>query len=272
MTHNKPKGSQSLSTAIAFFVVVGLLIGASILFKIYGIYQKSIYDSSQQFSVAISTQVPKKSELVSVSADKKTVSVLKVMGESGKNELVKKLAIPIDATIQLNSKDDSFFTQNIDSQFFFSLLHFRNLKTNLTVIDLFRLFVITKTVSNQTITVKDITLPQDEVQIDKLVSSLFSDPLITNEKISIQISNATQVSGLGNKLSRVLSNMGANVVAISTADTPASSSAFSYADENSYTVKRLGNILQYKKQKMDKPGISDIIITIGKDYLSRFAF
>lgn len=92
------------------------------------------------------------------------------------------------------------------------------------------------------------------------------------EKISIAIVNGTGVAGLGNRIARLITNIGGNVVSVSTSDNLISDSEILYSKENNYTARRIAQILSFKINNKDNMDISDVTIFIGKNNLSNLLF
>jgi len=143
---------------------------------------------------------------------------------------------------------------------------YNSVKTNLTIFDAARLIFFAKNVSKNTITTKNIVLPKSVDQVDKMIANLFSDDAIVQENESIKIINATDKSGVGKELERILVNMGANVVEVSTASQKEPVSRMQYYSSETYTLNKVSRLLHFPVSKLDKQPIANIVITIGEDY------
>ncbi|MCL5432926.1 MAG: LytR C-terminal domain-containing protein [Patescibacteria group bacterium] len=279
MRRKKTQQTKSnLKIALGFFIVVFFFILVALTFRFVSFLKTSVFDGAHSLNVLIHKDGSFTS-VVSFSPDAQTLSMLDVSGNVDENSLGKTLGIPIDGEIKLLSINDISpirEEQDLEKVLGDYMFKFDGLFLNLTILDIGKLWFYTKNVSPALVNVKNINLSKPdagkELVIDKLMSDLFNDKSISDEKVSIQIINATGVSGLGNRLARLLSNIGGNVVAVDTSDNVLSISEISYFGDRSYTLQRLVKILGYKETKKEDSGISDIVIKIGKDSISSNIF
>ena len=280
------EGKQSnLKLVFLFCLFIGLLIVGSIMFKGIFLVMKSKFDVSHRFTIVVETPNPKINgktlTIYSYAPDTKDISILHFAGKTSISgtTIGRYLGIPIDAQIVFNRPAgerqaiENFFSDSQNSPdgvIARAFFNFYDLKTSLTEIDLFRLFLFSKSIPSHAITEKEIPIDAkgrlpDDLTIDKIVAPLFIDASLAEEKMSIQIVNGADAAGLANRLGRVLTNMGANVVAVSTSDSIVPKSVIQYVGDKSYTVERLTKTLGIPAQEVQKTGISDIIIKLGKD-------
>lgn len=284
MRHKKKiSDKNNLGIAIIFIILVLVLIIISGIFKIVSLVAQSRFDGKHRFTIGLSN---KKSNIsvVSFAPDNLSVSYLLINPDlmDGKGDLetknikvkelniIKNLSIPVDAFIEFSSNDFGFLKpkddkKSIDFKMQDIILNYKNIKTDLTVVDLLRLWVFYKTVPSHSVSGKDFTSGKNGFIISKVSSSLFNDYTVSQEKISIEIINGTEILGLGNRLAGLITNMGGNVVAVSTSDKPIEKSEISYFGEKTYTLERLVKILSFKTIVSDKQEISDITVKLGKD-------
>lgn len=270
---------QSLRLAFVFFLSVLFLLICSLAFRLIAIVQKSEFDSTHRFTIAVSKALQNESfSLISFAPETKSISILSVPKNNKQNylwEWGKRFEVPIDGYVSFSKLDND---QNHPSRALLNmLLNYNKLQTNLTIIDLVRLWFFARTVPNQTIVSKQLELLENnENGTDKIIFSLFLDQTISLENQEIAIVNGALVLGLGNKLSRLIQNLGGHVVSVSTADKEVEVSEVSYYGKKTYTVKRLAQILGFKLtnkgKNRDENAISDVIITIGRDRLSSLPF
>lgn len=268
MRKKKKESGQNLKIAFWFGFFVFLLIAGSLLFKFILLLKSSKFDGAHRFNIYLSCGNMEDS-IVSFSPENQSIVVLNLKKQS-MEEIRKNLEVPIDDIILVKDNDCE---REISSQLakgFFG--EFK--KTSLTTIDILRLWLFSKFVSSHSITTKDLSGLDltDNLLIDKIINGLFSDLTITSERLSIQIVNGTGISGLGNRLARLITNMGGEVVAINTSEKELSESKITYFDKNSYTAERLGKILSFKILKKQESGVSDIVIEIGKDKINFLPF
>jgi hypothetical protein len=236
--------------ALGFLGLLLLVILSSFIWKFISFLQQSTFDGAHQFTIVAAGE---QTHIISFNPDQEAITVVDVLDNSQKN-IGQSLEIPIDALVQTDETD-------INSLLFSSLLHHVG---NLSPIDIMKLLWFTTTRSHDEIS--NQTLPKDLQQAQFRVSKLFQDKSLYTEGKSITIINATTTSGLGTRLAKLLTNIGANVIMVSTADKQQQKSLISYTDAPSYTGKRLEKILHIPLQTATtNAAISDITILIGKD-------
>ena len=162
--------------------------------------------------------------------------------------------------------------QRLDSLLPKMIFSYKKLDTDLTIVDLIKLFVFTKSLNDREIEERFVSEDMSEIEIDNLVGRFFRDDLIEKEGKKIQIINSTDVSGLGNRLARLVTNMGGDVILVATGDSPQKSSEITYIEDKNYTVERLSKILGFNTVETTQRTIADIIITIGEDSLNSVSF
>lgn len=265
----KIKNNSSISNtkiAIIFFVFLALIAGISLIFKIVAIARASQFDDSKRFTLTITNG--RNIEIMSLSPNSKDVAIFKLNDGIKPAEAGRQLAVPIDGFIIQNSLN---LDQKIDSLFISLILDYKKIKTNLTIIDLFKLAMFAKTIPEDSIHVQTIGNASG-LALDKIVGHLVSDILIEKDNQTIQIINATVVGGLGNRLARFINNMGGNVIIVATDDSLKSKSTISYNDNKTYTVERLQEVLGYETVKEAGNEVADIKIVIGEDKINSAPF
>ena len=244
--------------AVIFFVFVIFIIGISLTFKFIAVLRSGQFDDSRSFSIGMSDG--KNAQLVILSRDSKSITVFKLTGIRAE-EAGRTLRAPIDSFITSDSLD---LNQKVNSLFFTLIINYKKLKTNLTIIDLLRINLFVRSIPQNSVNimvVKDI----DKLTLDKVISRLITDTLIEKDNQTIQIINGTSISGFGNRLAGLITNMGGNVIIVATENSPVKKSFISYIDKKSYTVERLRKVLGYDVIRGTDRGMADITITIGED-------
>lgn len=260
---------KTVRFALLFFVFIFLIIIGSFVIKGITILKSSLFDGEHRFTVFLQSNNNTRHALLSVSPKESTVSILHIDGKkiSSPQELSLLLGLPIDAVV-LQQGDDLIF---LKSKFWDFIYSYKKVKTNMTFLDAARLFIFTKGIPEYNISEKtysflpDVSDQQDTTALDTLISSLFADSAITDEKRSIHIVNASGVLGLGNRVARIITNMGGNVVAVTTGDSMLPVSEIAYSEKESYTVQKLQRLLNVKSVLTNKHAISDIVVILGKD-------
>lgn len=257
---------NNLEVVIVFlFFVFGLLITSAVV-KLLFLISESKFDGVHPVIVEIVSK-KNKATILAFSPDRESISVLEISSDKAPNSLGKLLAIPIDGSIRFKNdqaEEAYFSSSSVRSSIKELFFHFRDLDTNITVIDVLRLFMYSQAVSLGNITTKNTSLPQDQTAIDKISSAFFVDSFITSEKLSIEVINGTDMPGLANRLGRLLGNIGGNVITVGSSQKAIKISQISCFDEKKYTCKRLSKVLGFPIARGEF-GISDVIIRIGED-------
>ena len=69
---------------------------------------------------------------------------------------------------------------------------------------------------------------------------------------------------MGNKIARLIGNLGGNVILVDSSKETESKSKIVYKND-SYTVRKISKILGVPAEKKEMNSISDVIVIIGKD-------
>lgn len=272
----KQNSGHTLRLVVLFCVLVSMLVASSLTLKLLALMEKSAFDGQHRFTIL------SKNQLISFAPDTKTMSILTV--SQNNTEIIsigKILGIPIDGSVT-PQKEEYYYAlkdgKDVSSVLKSVLLNVNAFETSLTVIDIARLWLYARSVPSYSVTTQQISIPLDtfepgeELSVDKISSLLFTDNKILEEKVSIQIVNGTGVLGLGNRLARLLANIGGNVVAVSTSDVPVDISTISYYGRKTYTVEKLSILLGVKPSLLEQREISDIVIVLGANELKSFPF
>lgn len=258
MRRKKSSGFQSknLKTAYVFSAVVFTLILVSLIFKIITVIKNSNFDGANRFTLGVFES--SETAVLSFSPKNSSIFILKIKGQTPK-EIGKYLQIPIDATLSANQN----ITKNtLPSDLTRILFNLKDANTNLTVVDLLRLIFFAKTVPPSSVEEK-VSSTEKREEIQGIASSKFIDPQIVEDKQSIEVINSTDVPGLGNRLANLITNIGGNVILVSTADNDDASSV-GYRGDKTYTVSKLSSVLGFATKKISQKSIADLIIVIGK--------
>lgn len=262
MKRRKKPATASRGFTIAFFfgaaVVIAVLFALAI--KIGIVFSQSTFDGHTFILRVKSTQQAQ--SLISFSPIANTISVLQVSSVPKNIRVDKELLVPATASVTT-----SFSTSNIKSFTRYMVFHFKDISPTMTIIDAVRLMLFTQLVEQNAITIKTYPYPLDATQ--QLVSSMFVDPTLYKDGMTIAVVNASGISGLGSKVAKELTNIGANVVSVKTSDAQSTTSTIAYMDGESYTVKKLIRILGFIGKKDQVSQFSDITIILGQDALKR---
>lgn len=264
------KQKDSLSNtkiAIVFFILLVFFVGLSLAFKLVLVVRAGQFDSSKRFNLTIADN--KNLEVMSLGPAEKTIAVFKLNKNIGGKEAGKFLGVPVDGFLLCNCLD---LNQKPDSIFLKAIFNYKKVQTNLTIIDLAKLLVFSRTIAPSSIVTKNIENDLIISGLDKVIIELASDELIEKDNQTIQIINGTDVPGLGNMLARLVTNMGGDVIIVATSERPRKGSNILYIDQKTYTIERLSKVLGYPVIKDASSAISDITIIIGEDKVSSAPF
>ncbi len=255
----KTNNTNNLKIGLVFALIIAALVFFSLLGKLFFVLKQSRYDSNYPFYLEVYSG--NKAQALAIFTKENRISVLNI------NDTGVFLPIPMDSKIAGN-------VSNIDSNnvstFFISLLSNGNIKTNLTVFDILRLYLFTKTVGAGDIRIEEFPLSADAAHQDKLIYSLFSDSGIVSDGLRIEVSNATGGYGIGNRAARMLSDIGANVIFVSTADNTQAHSLIYYFGDKNYTIERLSRLFDFDVIRSEEKSIADVKLQIGQDNLVKF--
>ncbi|HEX7042454.1 MAG TPA: LytR C-terminal domain-containing protein [Patescibacteria group bacterium] len=249
-------GEKSLSIAFFFLILVGLLISLSILLKLFLIFRAAKFDGSHQFIAEI--QAPGQDELLSLDPDTNSATILS--SHISTSNLGIYISVPENVVIKVPEKYDTLYSL---AQ---SLLFHPPEGLDLNIVDRVRIFLFVNSIKPTDI--YSDTWSQSNLGDDKKIIELFSDHTAYLENLSISIVNSSGESGLGNKLADYLSHIGLNIISVTSGNSILDKSAIVYSGKESYTVRRLDNILGVKSQPTQKPMLSDITLNLGKDIVS----
>jgi hypothetical protein len=261
----KTKNGKNLRLAGLFVMIVLGLIVVSVLFKLFLILRMSKFDGTHNFIVSFVEN--NKTQVVSFSPQNRTLSILDVDPKYKNSDLTKSLEIPIDGTVVSQNPDKSISSTLLESAFSLG----QSLK-KLTVLDAFRLFLFYKSVPQNNIYERQLSFVLNDEQKSTVITLSLTDTAIYQENQTIQVINASDVQGLGSRVAEFITNIGGNVVLVSTSDETMRSSVIAYNGNESYTVKRLSNYLGIPSKNSDQRGVADVIIMIGTDKVNSSNF
>lgn len=267
MKRKKQKQGKTLKFAIIFCVLVFALILMSVAVKTLVLIKNSSFDGQHRFNVGIFQEA--QTSVVSFSPATHSITIINLKGKPLSTNISQHIGLPIDGTLRTNNM--VIDKKNIAPDMLKFLLHYDDKKTSLTIIDVLKLWFFAKDVSVDFIYQRD-AITSDALTISSFASSFFIDPAISNEKTTIEIINATASYGLANRLATFISNMGGDVVLVTSSDKPAEISEILYSGDLNYTVKKISKILGIKAAKSSKRDISDVTIILGKDILNDLKF
>lgn len=190
----------------------------------------------------------------------------------------------------LKSSLSDFFGLPIEGYIEFNILQVKNnplnllaskgnMRTDLTVLELIRLFFGLKGVRADKIVEFDLkslggleeksladgsNVYVANTRLDIFTSENLADPDIRKEQLSIAVLNGTSFPGLAQKYSRMISNLGGNVIIADNSETQFKNS-FVFGEE-SKTKKKLLQIFGSKYDKIEQPDSrAQVTVVLGED-------
>lgn len=265
MSH-KNKQKSNLNLAIGFIGLVFFIVIISFVFKVFWIVKESQFDGSNKFNLAIYDN--RGIGVISFSPKEKSISVLELEDKNYNNPAAS-LQIPIDGYQVFTNKEFNY--SNISSSLFTSIFSDTGSREGMTFLDVFRLALFSRTVSSNSIYERKLLKQHSETEKSALLSITFRDPSILTEGKTIEVVNATDVAGLGNRLANLVSHMGGNVILVSS-DENKKNSKIIYFKDSGYTVNKFSDYLGFPLEKGESSGLADVIMIIGQDSLSKLKF
>jgi len=262
--------NKSLKTLYLYAIIVLLLILVSLVVKVFYIVQQNKFDSTHHFTLAIIEHNNVK-EILSFQPQTPAVSELIIQNNNiPYGLLAKNYGIETDGYIQTG--DNLLPGSDMSNLLWSSIIHTASWQCNVTIFDKVRLLLLVRSITSNNKIIKNISLTTQNFDVNATIMTALTDQDVATENTSIQIINATNVSGLGQRLARVLTNLGANVIDIATAQKTQEKSSIAYYENESYTLNRVQRILDIPVRKLTKRPIAAIVITIGKDKVNTSEF
>jgi len=175
---------------------------------------------------------------------------------------VQALGVPIDAQMNVSRTGQKL------SALFSSMIFRCGYPTcvDMNAIDALKLYVFSKNMRSDAITTTSLSLPLSQSDMNTTIPSLFIDERLYQEALSVAIVNSSGEAGLGNQLGRVLTNIGANVISISTGEVQPVTAIQTTQGTTSYSIQRFQEVLDIQPQQVHMHSIADVVITIGQKH------
>jgi hypothetical protein len=248
MTARKKEPKNNLRLALLFAVILAFFIFISLSFRVFFLVKESKYDGQHSFNIEYRTE--ENTSFASFSPGNKSISVLRANAAFD-------VQVPIDATIY-----DSFNSSNISLDLIKSAINLKK-SENLTSIDALRLAIFARSVPADFISTRELSANNSDMQNQENLLLTFNEKKLVDEGKTIEIVNATSVSGLGSRLENFISLMGGNVILVKSQE--GGESEIRYFGEESYTLNRINEFLKFKTVKVEERDVADIVIIIGEE-------
>lgn len=268
MQRQKKQASPGLKPAIIFSIIVSFALLISLTIKFVSVYNNSLYDARHRFTVAfVQEGTDGTSVLLSLSPQQASLVAIPFQNNPRQKEtMAEQFGVPIEGTVQLPQGSVSSVEESTQVyQLVKDQLLFRpNATTNLTLYDKLRFAIAAYMTNREDIVVQDLGKAPSDIRSQAVFATLLTDATIHEEKRTIHIVNAANTPGLGNTLAEYITNMGGNVVSVTTSANEARASEIT-AQEDSLTARRLAKVLHMPFVVKKDSSIADITITIGND-------
>lgn len=271
------KESSNLKYITFLLVVVTLIIVVSLSIRILlGVANGHFKGNS--FNIILSCK-----ETYVIGVDKKNMrsSVVSVgnlkekLRGKGNLEVSVLVHVPITGQLVYRNTDDcplinqDYFTYK---NLYYLLTNNKIAYKNINKYDVFKLFSIASNVHKDNSTFRILKLDSEE--LDSQLVSLYSDEVIHNGAVTIQIVNATSIDGLGSRIGTFLTNGGYNVIGLKS-DSPetqkAKTSQIIVNDSlDKKYVQTLQEVTGFSVVYNNSDALSDITIYVGADTQSKF--
>lgn len=254
---------NNIILVVIFAVCVLFLILVSLSIKLIGVVGRSSYGSDGRFTILLIDNTGEALYL-SVNEPEKTGSKLIISQVSDFTDV----PIGIDGLVRTSTDVDS--SKSLPSLISEILLKRNEERLGVTFFDMLRMYIVSRTLSGDDIAVLEESSP-DNLLIAEL-SDMFVDREFIDEDKTIAIENGTDRSGVATRLENILLVTGGNVISVETAVVDQSLSKILYTDEESYTLKKIQELLGYPVEETTESQVADISIIIGKDGFGNFVF
>ncbi len=222
-------------------------------------YKESKFEGSVPINILVQGE---KNSVLAVSPVGNKLSVFYLDGKVSRQDASHFLGLPLDAQIKSNSLD---LSDDPKGKILGALLSYSGIETDLSIFDRIRLFLFVQRLKSEDLETRVVSKNQSFSEIDKIVSPQTADRKIQDEGLSIEVVNASGIDGQGANIARIITNMGGNVILVSTSQSSTEDSRVEYKKDVGYTVNRLSNALRFEVKKHRGDSIADVIIVVGKE-------
>lgn len=271
-------GRRGLLTAIFFFVLVFFLVAIALFFRLVEFLSDSAFDGAHQFTIVVAgKEKGTPLHILSFSPETTSITLLRIPKkiadtlQHAPSAAQRFLLIPVTSSLVLESVPDQMHESDVAQMLKNAAFSARYAQTDIHPSDLYKLWWYSINVPPGNIQAEEVVTTEGEQAMDQQMVRLFGETTLITENKSMTIINATGVPGIGNRLARMLSNMGGTIVLVTTAKDLQRRSEIRYSGEISYTVTRLAGLLHFPITPDTDRGIADIVITIGREGLERIA-
>jgi len=271
------KKSTSFLYLKYFVVGVVILVVGAILLRTVNLARNSTF-TDDYYAVLIQGENP---FLLQIDTTQKAISQVTYTQEvnSVKNpeEASFILMTPVNAIIKFRSiEKSSGYMPNSFFAFssFFSHFSRNNIYEykNINQYDIGKIFFLGKysTLKTHDLTVKKIFTNEElSSSYQEFIEEHLRDKVVLNEKVPVEVINASGQNGVGARLAKVLSLHGFNVVSVSSTRTPIAGSTLTIRTLENTTTKRVKEIFPISVVTSRDSHVADISVVVGQDYVGK---
>lgn len=260
----RPSAHTSNTLGFALFIgsLIGLLIIVALGIKFYLLISQSTFDGKHQYVLEV--QEPSQERFVIFNPDNQSVRMVLVKGKISGNPALS-LGIPVDGVFR--SPTDISSVSSLTGTLLFGGSED---KKTITSLDALNLFVFVHTTDIGKVPSETIRTSEDSTSQNTALSKVLVDSTLYNEGKTIAVVNGTSISGLANRVSRLITDIGGDVISVTTSVNTVPTSSVGYTGQQTYTAKRLAHILHLPLVQLPGQSISDITVTLGTDKANMF--
>ncbi|HEX8964986.1 MAG TPA: LytR C-terminal domain-containing protein [Patescibacteria group bacterium] len=252
---------KNLSLAFGFCVVVFIILFVYFAWKVFKVINQSRFDGHEY--IVLVKEENNTQDLIAFLPDASAINLVTLHNVPENQSIASIAEIPVDAKVSTNALHS---IASLMSKEIFSWG-----KGGMPLIDAIKLWFFTHSLPDGAVTTQAFSYPVTQEQLDNMIPRFFTDKVLYQDAQTIAVINASDVSGAGGRLAKFLTNIGANVIMVNTADNLQDISTIEYSGDNSYTLKKMQKIMNTNaKQTNNKNAVADITITLGKDKASNF--
>lgn len=265
------ENSQNLSYIKVFLIVVAIAAIVSLSYRTFLMFKNSSFKYDTFNLLVISDHA----YLAHIDRSEEKVVVLKFMSLPSnfpkQNKISQSLTIgaPVDGVISVGKNsgldlDANFMNRAMTTRLLTNIARYRFEGVN--DLDIVKIFLVVNHAQSGSRKALIVDKPSDTA----LERYDLSDKQIFNQKISIQVTNSTEIDGLGSKVSTMLKNAGYNVV--STNNGTDKVSIIKSGDLNGESVRRLKEIFNTAVTPANNNSIADVVVVLGKDFAGKIDY
>lgn len=215
-----------------------------------------------------------------VNIDQLSTAVMEVVGYIPDSYIVVADSRPWINTETLNQVVEN---SSLSPSLFFKLRSYKSylddrLKTNLTINELFSLGSKVKGIPPERFElIETLTYTTESGLIDSQtlaneIGVKLNDRAVVEANLAVEIVNQSGVDGLGQVFKGIVSNLGANVVSVDSAEVANEKSQVLVAGQSNYLTQRLARLLQAEIKEEQEIGSVDLQVKVGKNMAKFFDY